>query len=278
MRQGIFGQGVGSKAQALLGIGQGPFQDAENAFRIKTLIKTRYWACLDIMWDMRNCQSCHQDDYSGGIASPSCLQCHEFSAGPESCNTCHGDFDDPERIAPPRDVNKDTLTISPGVGAHVVHLYENDLGKDIPCNTCHKIPQQVYDPGHVDSDLPAEIIFSEIAVQNLGISADYDFNSVTCSETYCHGNWEFYRDSSAYPIFYDSTKITGNNRFVIWNQVDSTQALCGTCHGLPPLGHRGDPDPNASTCGTCHQGIVDPDGNIIDRTKHINGQKNVFGN
>jgi hypothetical protein len=31
-------------------------------------------------------------------------------------------------------------------------------------------------------------------------------------------------------------------------------------------------------CGTCHTGIVDAEGNIIDTDKHINGEINVFGN
>jgi hypothetical protein len=57
--------------------------------------------------------------------------------------------------------------------------------------------------------------------------------------------------------------------------VDGTQATCGSCHNLPPIGHV---EANITACSTCHQGIVDSDGNIIDTDKHINGEKNVFGN
>ena len=231
----------------------------------------------DLMWDMRGCQQCHAADYSGGIVESSCLTCHTQPEGPEACNTCHGDFNDLNRIAPPRDTRKNTSTNFVGVGAHVKHLYTNQRGKDIPCETCHKVPQEVYEPGHVDTDLPAEIIFDEIAVKNLGINSSYDANTATCSNTYCHGNWEFFKDSSANQFAYTSDKMTGNNLSVIWNVVDGTQAECGSCHNLPPDGHI---SAQLSACGGCHSGIVDPNGEIVDslRFKHINGEINVFGN
>ena len=228
-------------------------------------------------WDMNTCMHCHASDYSGGIAETSCLNCHTNTGGPEACNTCHGDFNNITRIAPPKDLNKDTLTTSAGVGAHVKHLYDNQLGSEILCSTCHKVPQEVYDPGHVDSDLPAEVIFSELAIRNLGINSSYDYANISCSETYCHGNWEFLKDSSSFPVFYTADKMTGNNVSIIWNQVDGTQALCGSCHNLPPDGHQ---EAQLSGCGTCHSGIVDTNGEIVDslRYKHMNGEKNVFGN
>lgn len=228
-------------------------------------------------WDMLDCQTCHNDDYSGGIVSPSCLTCHTLPDGPEACNTCHGDFDNIERIAPPKDIDDNTEIVSVGVGAHEKHLYTNERGRDIPCITCHNVPNDVYDPGHLDSDLPAEIIFGEIATKNLGINSSYDFSTATCSEIYCHGNWEFLRDSSSNQFAYTADKMTGNNVPVIWNQVDGTQVQCGSCHNLPPTGHI---PADLSACGGCHSGIVDPNGEIVDslRYKHMNGEPNVFGN
>ena len=233
-----------------------------------------------IMWDMRNCRSCHQDDYSGGIASPSCLQCHTFPNGPEACNTCHGNFNDIDRIAPPRDLNKDTLTTIPGVGAHMIHLYDNDLGSEIPCVTCHIVPQDVYDPDHVDTDPPAEIVFSNVAIVNEGINAIYNYGQVSCSDTYCHGNFIFTKDSApdSLQFAYQGDEIAGFNVSVIWNQVDGTQAECGSCHGLPPTGHI---PVSANSCGRgaiCHPEVVDFNGNIKDPSKHINGEKNAAGN
>ena len=177
-------------------------------------------------------------------------------------------------------MNNDTLTTSPGVGAHVKHLYDNQLGSEILCSTCHKVPQEVYDPGHVDSNLPAEVIFGNLAIYDGGANAGYNFSNATCSDVYCHGSFEFLKDSAgANAWIYTDSLIVGNSFAPKWNKVDSTQAVCGSCHLLPPTGHQNaGNDPNATTCATCHPGVVDVNGNIIDQTKHINGMKNSFGN
>jgi hypothetical protein len=231
-------------------------------------------------WRMMDCQKCHRQDYSGGVASPSCLSCHTQPQGPEACNTCHGDFSDPAIIAPPQDTKNNTGTDSSGVGAHVAHLYQNDLGKQIPCSTCHVVPQDYSDPGHVlDDPLPAEVIFSPLAMHNIANNPMYDYSTATCSDTYCHGNLEFLKDSAnaGSQFAYLLEKMIGNNISVIWNQVDGTQAQCGSCHNLPPDGHI---PAQITACGGCHSGIVDSNGEIVDslRYKHLNGEKNVFGN
>ena len=227
-------------------------------------------------WRLMDCQQCHGEDYGGGVASPTCLNCHSQPDGPEACNTCHGDFNDPAIIAPPQDTNNNTNTDNLGVGAHTTHLYENNIGLQIPCTTCHIVPQNYSDPGHaVDDPLPAEVIFSPLAVHNIAVNPVYDYTSGTCSDTYCHGNWEFLKESSSYQFAYTEDKMVGNNRSVIWNIVDGTQATCGSCHGLPPTGHI---PAQLQFCNTCHTGIVDYEGNIIDTEKHMNGEINVFGN
>src|SRR5690554_6075582 len=63
-------------------------------------------------WSMKECQSCHAADFSGGVAGATCLNCHSGDRGPESCNTCHGSFSNPSRIAPPRDLEDNFLTDS----------------------------------------------------------------------------------------------------------------------------------------------------------------------
>jgi hypothetical protein len=224
-------------------------------------------------WDMRPCGSCHSANYSGGTVSPSCLTCHTGTNGPEACNTCHGDFNDPTKIAPPRALNGSTETSYPGVGAHTSHLYANTLGNEIRCSSCHKYPQSVYTEGHIDNDGKAEIIFGKLSIQG-GANPSYDFNSNNCSNTYCHGNFTFYRDSTAQinKFVYTAPTITGNNFTAKWNKVDGTQAACGTCHGLPPEGHLSF---KVTDCFYCHGEVVDSNGNIIDQTKHINGIADV---
>lgn len=225
-------------------------------------------------WDMRTCGSCHNSDYSGGLVSSSCLTCHTQTNGPEACNTCHGDFNDPSKIAPPRALNGSIQTTYAGVGAHTLHLYENDLGNDVRCSTCHKFPTSMYADGHLGSDGKAEILFGRLAVQG-GANPQYNFTNNTCSDTYCHGNFAFSKSGSGYGFAYTADQMVGNNATVKWNQVDGSQAQCGSCHGLPPTGHIA---ATLNTCVNCHQGVVDANGNIIDKTKHINGVANVFGN
>lgn len=228
-------------------------------------------------WNMNECKRCHSADYTGGTTGVNCKSCHTQDDGPEACNTCHGNFDDPNMIAPPRDVNGNISSDFLGVGAHYQHLYANELGNEIECSTCHKVPQNYLDAGHLDTSLPAEIIFNNLAVANLGSNSSYDHTIGTCSNIYCHGNFEFLKDSSDYQFMYTADKMVGNNRQVAFYFVDNTQAECGSCHGLPPEGHI---ESALSNCGNvgCHIGIVDVDGNIIDKEKHINGEKNVRGN
>jgi len=232
-------------------------------------------------YNLMVCQDCHGPDYSGGLVNESCLGCHVFPGGPEACNTCHGDFTDTAFTAPPQDTNNNDSTDAPGVGAHDSHLYDNNLGSQIPCSTCHIVPQNYFDPGHaVDESPPAEVIFSPLAIHNIAVNPIYDYSSVTCSDVYCHGNFEYLIDSAgANAWIYTDSSIVGNNFNPIWNKVDGTQDSCGTCHMLPPEGHQNaGNDPDALTCSGCHPGVVDPNGNIIDTDKHINGEINVFGN
>lgn len=237
-----------------------------------------------INWNILDCAKCHNSDFSGGIASPSCLSCHTEENGPEACNTCHGDPNPGGHIFPPRDLEGDTTTTDPGVGAHVAHLVNNHLTSEIRCSNCHKFPSNFFDPAHISPDgLPAQIIFGQRAILDNDSTATFDYSAYTCSNTYCHGNFVAYKDTSQYDFEYNDSVVVngksammGNNKTVIWNQVDGTQAKCGSCHGLPPLGHRYQTWP--SSCVICHRGVIDDLGNIIDSTKHINGVVNVFGN
>ncbi len=225
-------------------------------------------------WNMKDCQQCHAADFSGGLTGASCNTCHTNPGGPLACNTCHGDFADPTRIAPPRDINGDTSTTIKGVGAHANHLYSHTLSSKVACEDCHKVPSTVYTAGHLDSDLPAEVALTNLAVANIASNATYNASDASCSNTYCHGNFEFDKaDAAPQDTFvFVSDKIVGNNKTVNWTQVDGTQAKCGSCHGtsesIAPQGHLPLP---ITACFNCHGDVVDENGNIIDQSKHING-------
>lgn len=223
-------------------------------------------------WNMLQCRSCHGGDYNGANNAVSCRTCHTGPDGPESCNTCHGSFGNIERIAPPQDANGNTETINRGVGAHSMHLYDNEAGNAVACGECHLVPQKTYTEGHLDTALPAEVIFGDLAKAHAGNPA-YNAEQLTCENVYCHGSFEFLMSEAVETnrFIYTADKMTGNNKTVKWTDVGNNEAACGTCHGLPPQGHLGAGDWGIETCVTCHWQVVDASGKIIDKTKHING-------
>ena len=210
-------------------------------------------------WDMTGCQKCHAVNYTGGTTGVSCLDCHQDANGPESCNTCHGDFSNDSRIAPPTDLDNNYLTSAKGVGAHTAHVYESTMFLGAGCYDCHpgNSSDDDYIVSHSDG-LPAEMIIS-----------GYSFENYSCSDTYCHGNFEF-------------GDIKGNNFSPVWNIVDGTQAACGTCHGTTnnqgeiisptPEGHPG--NFQAENCISCHPSTFNEDGSR-NKFIHINGKANI---
>ncbi|MBI1931784.1 MAG: hypothetical protein HYS24_04540 [Ignavibacteriales bacterium] len=220
-------------------------------------------------WDMVQCQKCHAADYSGGTADVSCLGCHSNSEGPEACNTCHGDFSNPSKIAPPTDLGNNIATTYKGVGAHSSHVYESELSNGYSCFTCHpsNVGSGKFVKAHIDG-LPAEMSIS-----------GYSFTNYTCENNYCHGKFEFKKTDvdPEYAFIYKAEAITGENYTPNWTKVDGTQAPCGSCHLLPPRGHIFEgTDPEAETCASnnCHPSAFNADGTLNTLT-HANGEKDL---
>jgi predicted CxxxxCH...CXXCH cytochrome family protein len=229
-------------------------------------------------WNLKVCQQCHASNYTGGTAKASCLDCHRQPGGPEACNTCHGDYSNPFSIAPPRDLSGGISETSRGVGAHTKHLGGNQIGGVVECSVCHNIPRGYSDVGHIDDSPSAEVIFSGLAVKNVSSNPVYNYSQISCSNTYCHGNFSFSKDASPYKFAYTQDQMIRNNSSPIWNQVDGTFLKCNSCHGKSesdpyPVGHI---NSSNNLCANCHPGVVDYQGNIIDKEKHINGKINVF--
>ena len=199
-------------------------------------------------WDLVRCQVCHGTDYAGGGSGSSCMKCHPGT--PEACNTCHGSKKNP---APPKDMDGHRATSVKGVGAHQAHVTEGPVGRAFDCSACHVTPSALLDPGHLDASLPAEVIWGELA-QTKDAAPSWD--GASCGEVYCHGAFG---------------KGNQENR-PSWTKVGEGQAACGTCHGLPPTEEK---HPNIDNCSLCHGKVVDKDGNIIDKTLHINGSPDV---
>lgn len=228
-------------------------------------------------WDMRPCQVCHGVVYAGGKVPSSCRTCHTGGAGPENCSTCHGSAANP---APPNDVSGNTATTARGVGAHQRHLVGGGATSNytLACANCHIVPATIYTPGHVDTHGPAEVILAGGGLVTFnhgnGVPPVYSSDSLKCSNTYCHGNWSVSKALSPYPDWYTANTMSGGNRPVRWNG-GATEGACGTCHGLPPVGHFN--SASIQRCGNCHIGIVGSDGRtIIDKSRHMNGMVDVF--
>ena len=229
-------------------------------------------------FNMSNCQKCHGNDFAGnGAAQANCKSCHTQSAGPLACNTCHGQFNDPTRIAPPKDVAGNSSTDQITVGAHTSHLYTNGISI-VACENCHKVPNANNVRDHFTSVPHTIVVLDSLAIHGQASNAAFSTSSGTCANTYCHGNFQFNKADAPIVNQYAFTdnQMVGNNKTVKWTQLDGTQAPCGSCHGTPdgyitPVGHI---KIARTGCVSCHSTVVDANGNIINPAKHINGQIN----
>ncbi|HTR55821.1 MAG TPA: CxxxxCH/CxxCH domain-containing protein [Kofleriaceae bacterium] len=186
---------------------------------------------------------------------------------------CHGAGDS---IAPPRDTGGRSNTSAIGVGAHQQHLKASTWHQTFDCVTCHKVPVNVGDPGHIFNYAadgtpiritgPAALIFS-----GLGVGASWDHDSATCTSSYCHGDTLHQTDPSTNQVI---PGAGGTITQPVWTTVDGTQSKCGACHGLPPPA----PHPQNQDCGLCHQSMNPGDfaaGKISYPALHIDGKVEV---
>ncbi len=220
-------------------------------------------------WSLAPCKTCHGSDYSGGTSGSSCNGCHSGSGGPQNCRLCHGNS---EHSSPPKALNGDTLVTYTGVGVHQLHrttLYSASVG----CDECHTDLNGFEDPNHIGSnpDGTAEVNFGPLSRISIGggITPDpqWDRNTNTCSNAYCHGTFK-----------------EGNVSAVgVWTNPSSV--VCGTCHGDP---NTGNPTPRTNnvftephysfmtitSCYVCHGSVINSQGTMVDKTKHVNGEIN----
>jgi len=251
------------------------------------------------------CRQCHGTSYSGGaVVGPtlSCEQagCHVDAAGnlksPESCNTCHGVFSAAANLqqtnpaayllsaAPPADVAGDTVTTAPGVGAHQKHLATGTTGRTVKCQECHVVPQSVFDPGHLPGfGNPPVVVHFNDTLANLVTGGgayvphpSFDPATAKCSGTYCHGSWLLTKASASsvqQGVFADTaTVMVGANASPAWTD-GAAAGKCWSCHGsgasVPtPQGHM---VYAVTACSLCHGDVTDGNGNILNRSKHMNG-------
>ncbi len=198
------------------------------------------------------CESCHAEVASG----PETIRAPELHVNgivnvdvPTACNSCHGSGG----AAPPRDVSGNTDTTFSGVGAHQAHVVGSGLARPVPCDECHVPIDELSSPGHFDTPLPAEIVFSGVATA-YGATPTYD--GASCLNSYCHG------------ADFEESRVSGGSLTApSWTTVDGSQAACGTCHGLPPpIGH-----PQVDDCSSCHRNVRPDNESFFDPALHVNG-------
>ena len=220
-------------------------------------------------WNLTQCKSCHGGDYKGGTTGSSCLSCHTSSGGPQNCRLCHGGTSGHSN--PPKALNGSNSVSTLGVGVHVYHLDSTKYSAPVECNECHlSLDGGFNSPNHLgdNPDGIAEITFGTLAkTPTPGITPDpvWDPTTATCSNVYCHGNFE----------------IGNNTATPIWT--DSNSVKCGSCHGDPVTGNP-NPKPGGlyshwqglliTNCYVCHGTVINPQGVIYNKDLHVNGQVN----
>lgn len=198
-----------------------------------------------------NCHDCHEEtiDSNGeiNIGGGKHIDGQIQTSLPSECNACHGNN---ENGAPPVSTTGESSTSAVTVGAHQSHLHDGILRTALPCNTCHIVPANTAQAGHMDT-FPAEISWSSLASAQ-GANPGWNRNTEQCNNVYCHG----------------ATLSGGTNNNPYWTTVNGSQVLCGTCHGNPPPS----PHTNSSSCNDCHADTVNSSGQIdVAGGKHIDG-------
>ena len=185
--------------------------------------------------------------------------------GAAACTRCHGDVNRAATAlnpalpaAPPSAV----LGGADAVGAHQVHLLGGSIGPAVACANCHVVPA---DAAHAASGGPVVIFGAGTLATARGAAPTFDASSLTCSSTYCHGQFRY-------------GDVAGNaSPSRAWNT--SGVLGCTSCHGMPPTGHPALTGVvTATTCSACHPATVKADGTIdLAGGLHVNGQAEFQG-
>ncbi len=119
----------------------------------------------------------------------------------------------------------------------------------MPCTSCHTVPS---DTTHASQ--PLNLTWSALA--STGTTPTWNGTTYTCTN-YCHG----------------ATLSGGSDTTPVWTS-GSSQAACGTCHGLPPgTGEHTTHTSRGIGCGTCHGSGYSSAAVIL--SLHVNGVKDI---
>jgi len=228
-----------------------------------------------------DCGSCH----AGYTATTVNLALHidgKIDATGGSCSSCHGTESrvaltgaDPQvKSAPPKDHTGATAVTARGVGAHIAHVNKTGgMAAPIACAECHVVPATASAPNHNNGT--TEIVFgprtrtvtrptaTTPAAGTVTPSPTYSTAALSCSATYCHGNYS----SPTHP----------NGRTTASPAWTATGGLsCTACHAVPTdschpprFNHDG-----GNSCSSCHRDTNAGGTAITNPALHVNGVVN----
>jgi predicted CxxxxCH...CXXCH cytochrome family protein len=218
---------------------------------------------------------CHGVALTGGTSGgPGCggtfngKSCHTnvTTTWDTDCTFCHGDRTNTTgNGAPPNGVLDATAATDPTVGAHQKHVTKTATHDVYDCTMCHVKPTNAESPKHIDG---GGTVQATVQFTTLNSASAYSTTAYTCSNNYCHGSGVATKTSPA------------------WTSTTALACVDG-CHGGDPnrtgmSGEHRRTDTNngknshkGSSCNTCHAGVVDANGNIINLALHVNGAKDV---
>ncbi len=247
---------------------------------------TPLWTDTDIQ-----CVNCHGLPPTGhpALAPPvtaaTCSQCHPSTVNANgtinvaggghvngvanvaaNCTSCHGTPGRPVTATNP--LLDAAPPLAPGgtdparvVGTHLLHLTDTTIRAAVACNECHVVPD---DANHALT-LPERIVFSPGTLATTqGAAPTYNATTLSCSATYCHGNFNF-------------GGVTGNaGATPAWNATPTLS--CTGCHGMPPTGHPATGAVTPASCNGCHPDTVSAGGVInVGGGRHMNGLAEYSG-
>ena len=233
-------------------------------------------------WDGARCSGtyCHGDAApagNGGSDEARCGSCHGVPPpdhASDRCVACHGRVVDAARnlVAPALHVDgkislgDDSGTCAachphPG-GAHDAHLRApHGLTAALDCTACHVVPATVSSPGHIDQ--PRAPVFgagwSGLAARD-GAQPAWDVVTARCSDVYCHGGGQRLGGDAAPSLV----------RQPGWSAGPSA-AVCGACHGIPPVDAAHAPGLGLADCVRCHPTTMNASGGLIPGGTHLDG-------
>jgi predicted CxxxxCH...CXXCH cytochrome family protein len=191
----------------------------------------------------------------------------EIGDGSGTCAACHGYTGS----TPFQDLAAQTDQSLLGVGAHAAHVNASHrLSAPLPCSECHGSVTPIPNTSRHTVNGQGVRLFPAGSGAKLseleGAKPTWDRISARCSTNYCHGGGS--------KLLTDLSP--GVNRTPVWTA--SSQASCGSCHGIPPKDGNHTATMRLADCATCHAKTIDASGTILfvgpvgaQKTSHLNG-------